>query len=1149
VSVRDQPISVLLRSYSHVTFSGDADAARDCVRALLAELATFHAPDELRVAVCAAPSQFAHWDWIKWLPHAAHPSRRDAAGPGRLCAESVGELRALFGPVLADRAGFEEGATVTSDEPYLVLVLDGAATVEDGRWDAAGFRNAVIVDVAAASRPAAARHALALRITADRLESVEIGPDRAEHITPLGRPDRLSAARAVVLARLLAPIRLAGTGEPSRPLESDFGLAAMLGIRDLDAFDVEAFWRAHAQKGALRVAVGVGQDGSPVHLDIKEPALGGMGPHGMLVGATGSGKSELLRTLVLALALTHSPEMLNFVLVDFKGGATFLGLDRLFHTSAVITNLADEVHLVARMQDALHGELVRRQELLRAAGNFVSIHDYERARAGGAALEPLPTLFVVVDEFSELISAHREFMDLFIVIGRLGRSLGVHLLLASQRLDQGRISQLETHLSYRIGLRTFSAAESRAVLGVPDAYHLPSAPGNGFLAHGTEPLTRFKAAYVSGHYQKRRAAVATPGGRPAVSAGVVPYTARPQPLPQALEPRPAPEPPDGPGGGSGPEPDPAAQQAGPTMMDVIVERLSGIGPPAHRVWLPPLGEPPTLDHLLPPLAPDPELGLRPLERSGAGTLRVPLGIVDRPFEQRREELAADLAGAGGHVGVAGGPQSGKSSLLRTLMCTLALTHSPAQVQFYALDFGGGTLGALSGLPHTGGVAGRHEGERVGRTMAHLLGLLDERERRFASEGVDSMATYRRMRGRGETGAAGDPYGDVFLIVDGWSTLRQDYDDLIPALRTFAARGLNYGLHLVVSTTRWSELPAAIRDQLGTRFELRLGDAVESVVDARAAQSVPRDRPGRGLTAERLHFLTALPRIDGLPTGHDLAEGIAALVEAVSRSWPGEPAPPVRTLPRVLDAGLLPPAETAGAHGDLRVPLAWDEQRLDPVWHDFAEHAHLAVVGDAESGRTNLLRLLASAITRVHRPDEAQLVVIDPRRRLGDEIPEPYRLRYAVTESTARQAVGDLAQVVKMRVPGAEVAAEALRRRDWWTGPRVYLLADDYDMVASNFSGVFDPLLELIPYGADIGLHLAVARAAAGASRPDALLRRLTELNSPALLLSAPPAEGAVLGVKARILPPGRGVMISRRGALVVQTALLPERAGAGAVSG
>ena len=233
--------------------------------------------------------------------------------------------------------------------------------------------------------------------------------------------------------------------------------------------------------------IGLDAGGQAVELDIKESAQGGMGPHGLVIGATGSGKSELLRTLVLGLALTHPPEVLNFVLVDFKGGATFLGLDSLNHVSAVITNLEQELPLVDRMRDALHGEMVRRQELLRSAGNYASVRDYERDRERGATLDPLPTLFVVVDEFSELLAAKPEFIDLFVMIGRLGRSLGVHLLLASQRLEEGRLRGLDTQLSYRIGLRTFSAAESRIVLGAPDAYELPSAPGSGYLKVDTWP--------------------------------------------------------------------------------------------------------------------------------------------------------------------------------------------------------------------------------------------------------------------------------------------------------------------------------------------------------------------------------------------------------------------------------------------------------------------------------------------------------------------------------------------------------------------------------------------------------------------------------------------------------------------------------------
>ena len=217
-----------------------------------------------------------------------------------------------------------------------------------------------------------------------------------------------------------------------------------------------------------------------------------------MIGATGSGKSELLRTLVLGLALTHSPEQLNLVLVDFKGGATFTGMSDLPHVSAVITNLADDLALVDRMQDALAGELVRRQEMLRAAGHLASVHDHALARAAGADLRPLPSLLVVVDEFSELLAARPELVDLFVTVGRLGRSLGIHLLLASQRLEEGRLRGLDSHLSYRIGLRTFSASESQAVLGTAEAYELPPVPGLGLLKAGAAAPVRFRAAFVSG---------------------------------------------------------------------------------------------------------------------------------------------------------------------------------------------------------------------------------------------------------------------------------------------------------------------------------------------------------------------------------------------------------------------------------------------------------------------------------------------------------------------------------------------------------------------------------------------------------------------------------------------------------------------------
>ncbi|MGW4305339.1 type VII secretion protein EccCa [Streptomyces californicus] len=1121
-TVPDQPVALYLRTYARVLLQSGPEAAHAMARALLAQLAVFHAPQDLRIVVLADHDRREAWEWVKWLPHNRHPTDVDGGGPVRLVTDSVLGLESLLGDELTGRPPFEPDAVPSGEEPYCVIVLDSARTPEDSRLATDGYRNTVTLDVSGSLPWKPYRHTLRLRITGRRLELV--GTDRSgkETASALGGPDALSPRRARALATLMSPRRMGVTTDNGEALTSDVQLTTLLGLADLHTVDLDAVREERTDRARLRVPLGLAGDGSPVELDIKEAAQGGMGPHGVLIGATGSGKSELLRTLVLALALTHSSEKLNFVLVDFKGGATFLGLEDLPHTSAVITNLADEAALVDRMQDALHGELMRRQELLRSAGNYTSAYEYETARAGGAALEPLPTLFVVVDEFSELLSSHRDFMDLFVMVGRLGRSLGVHLLLASQRLDEGRMTQLESHLSYRIALRTFSSMESRGILGVPDAYQLPSVPGSAILKKDTGTLVRFKAAYVSGPYQGVRRVAAA-----AVAGQVVPYRT------EWTAPRiPAPE--------AEPEAVATEEESKETLLALAVSRMREGGRPAHQVWLPPLDRPLSLDTLLMGVAPHPERGLTAVDPDLRGTLTVPVGIIDRPFDQAREPLIAELSGAGGHVGIAGGPQSGKSTLVRDLIMALALTHTPCEVQFYCLDFGGGTLAALRGLPHLGGVTGRLDLERVHRTIAEVHGLVARREKQFADEGVDSMATLRARRAAGEF--ADDPYGDVFLVIDGWGTVRQDFMEVMDTVSALAARGLNYGVHLIVATSRWAEVPTALRDQLGTRFELRLGDSMDSMINMRAAATIPK-APGRGMTETKHHFLTALPRVDGGDSAADLGAGVADAVARVAEHWQGPPAPPVRTLPAVLDPSELPAAEV-GADGDLRLPLGLEGGQLDVMWHDFAQTPHLLVVGDAETGKTNLLRTVCRTVAERYTPDEARILLIDYRRGLLESVPESHRLGYAVSVDVLKQAVEGMARAMKERLPGADISPARLKRRDWWSGPRVFMIVDDYDMVSSgSMSDHFGPLLDYFAQGAELGLHMIVARSANGAARAlnDPLLRRLTEVNTPAALLSCPPSEGYLFNdTKPKQLPAGRAQLITRRGVIQVQTPLLPD---------
>ncbi|MFF1817246.1 type VII secretion protein EccCa [Kribbella sp. NPDC058245] len=1105
-SVSNLPLAIAVTGFARIYLPGDEAGSQALARAMLAQLATLHAPDNLRIAVCASDDRRADWDWVKWLPHALHPERHDALGPLRLIAPSITALEAMLDDLLANRTRFDPDSLPSANGPHLVVVLDGGDTEgSDHLLAGPGLEGVTILDLTFAPPRAIDPTAIALDIDADG----NLQAETMEATEQLGVADALDPVTAEGLARQLAPLRLTAGAQGDQPLSADLGLAELLDLGDPYDFDPEDTWISRPSRDRLRVKFGLRADGQPIELDLKESAQEGMGPHGLLIGATGSGKSELLRTLVLALAITHPPRSLNFALVDFKGGATFTRLDKLPHTSAVITNLSEELHLVDRMADAINGELLRRQELLRAAGNFSSLRDYEKARAAGAPLDEVPTLLVICDEFSELLTARPDFIDMFVQIGRVGRSLGVHLLLASQRLEEGRLRGLETHLSYRIGLRTFSDIDSRTVLGVNDAFLLPRAPGHGFLRVGTEQLDRFRSAYVSGVHRRVVAGMLAATGEETVE--LLDYSSSYVAPAVEEETDEAPADPDG-----------AFDEAvGESLMDVLVDRFEGKGQPAHQIWLPPLDKSPALGTLLPSAAGGPVVaGVK------VGGLRTVIGILDRPLEQRRDPLHVDLSAGGGHVAIAGSVQSGKSTALVSLITSLALTHTPSEVQFYCLDFGGGVLTGVRDLPHVGGVAGRQDNNAVRRTIIEVLGILAEREKTFGLLGIDSMETYRERRRQGEL--SDQPYGDLFLVVDGWSTIRNDFDDLEPLLTDIATRGLAYGVHLMISVARWFDLRTNIRDLCGTKLELRIGDPIDSLIDRRAAAQVPERAPGRGLATSKHHFLLALPRLREPEQEQRASVGLGELVRAVADAWPEASAPEVRLLP----ADVPYEAANGASSKDAGLAIGLAERSLEPVLLDPVTNPTFLLLGDTASGKTGFLRTLARRVAETYTPDEACLLVIDHRRSLLGSVEGPHLLGYGTGHQVTEALINRLVEVLKERLPGPDVTPQQLRDRSWWQGPDVFVLIDDYDLVATSEGHPLMPLLPFIPQAADIGLRVFAARRTGGALRGllEPVLAKIRAVGSPGLQLSGSRDEGILLGgLRSQPLPPGRGFLVDRRG--------------------
>ncbi|OBJ52180.1 type VII secretion protein EccCa [Mycobacterium sp. 1423905.2] len=1100
-TVRDVPTGIDLSKVSRITVLGDADDVRGAVRAWIAQAVTWHDPTVLGVALAARDVEHPDWSWLKWLPHVDIPGQVDGVGPARYLSTDADELVGMLGSALADRPVFTGGPADALR--HLVIVVDDPDYDLSTSTLALG-RAGVTVIHRSATAPHREQYSdpekPILRVAGGAIERWQTGGWQPY----LDAADHLGADEASHLARRLSRW-------DSNPTHTGLRSAATRGasfttlhnVPDASRLDVPTLWAPRQRDDELRVPIGVTATGEPLMFDLKDEAEGGMGPHGLMIGMTGSGKSQTLMSILLSLLTTHSADRLIVIYADFKGEA---GADSFRHfpqVVAVISNMAEKKSLADRFADTLRGEVARREMVLREAGRrvqgsaFNSVLEYENAIAAGHDLPPIPTLFVVADEFTLMLADHPEYAELFDYVARKGRSFRIHILFASQTLDVGKIKDIDKNTSYRIGLKVASPSVSRQIIGVEDAYHIEAGKehkGVGFLvpAPGAAPI-KFRSTYVDGIYEP-----------PQTSKTLVVHSA---PEPKLFT-------------ATAVEPDPgtivsgadADEPTGPPrkLIATIGDQLAGYGPRAPQLWLPPLDEPIALSAVL--------------ARAGlpGRHWRWPLGEIDRPFEMRRDPLVFDATSSAGNMVIHGGPKSGKSTALQTFMLSAASLHSPRDVTFYCLDYGGGQLRALEDLAHVGSVASPLEPERIRRTFGELEQLLLARQQREAFRD-------RPTNGNGHGSAADDGYGEVFLVIDNLYAFGRDNTDqfntrnpLLSKVTELVNVGLAYGIHVVITTPSWLEVPLAMRDGLGLRLELKLHDSRDSnvrVVGAlrRPADAVPHDQPGRGLTMAAEHFLFATPELNQ--------------VAAINARHPGVSAPPVRLLPNNLTP------QTVGNlyRGPEQIVIGQREEDLAPVVLDFTENPLLMVFGDSKSGKTTLLRHIIRTIRENSTPDRVAFTVLDRRLHLVDEPLFPDN-EYTANIDRVIPAMQGLANLIESRRPPAGLSAAELSR--WsYQGHTHYLIIDDVDQIPDSaaMSGPFvgqrpwTPLINLLAQAGDLGLRVIVTGRATGSAHAlmtSPLLRRFNDLQATTLMLSGNPADsGKIRGQRFGRLPAGRGILL------------------------
>ncbi|MFB9902607.1 type VII secretion protein EccCb [Allokutzneria oryzae] len=839
------------------------------------------------------------------------------------------------------------------------------------------------------------------------------------------------------------------------------------GVVGVDQLDPERCWAARPPERMLRVPIGFDGAGAPVTLDLNPSHHGGNGPHALLVGAAGSGKTELLRSLVLGLAVHHHPAQLELLLVDHLGGS-FRDLERLPQVLGVVGHYPPhsarfdvDPSLFARLARFLHWLADERLGWMGALGAR-SMEEYNQARKA-AQQQPMRPMVIAVDHYDVLVGQSLEVRDALLRLAEQGEALGMHLLVCGERLDPGALGGLERSLSCRIVLGTGSPAESRMLLGTEDAHGLPA--GAGYL---TDPV----------------------GGAAAFQA-----------------------------------PD----QSG--LVRAVADRVVSWAPPRPRaLWPPPL-RPMPLAEVLGWLSIDPERGLSTDQwQPGRMTVplgRLDHHVSGPDGELPRLEL--DLGRGPGHLAVCGRPGSGTSTALLTLLTTLALTHTPREAGFYCLDFDGGErpgLTELDGLPHTATVAGPGDPAQVRRVLGELARIIRARTELCRAHGVSSPTGFRQLLE--STPEQGPLPREAFLVVDGAARLLREHQGAEAALLEIAARGPLVGVHLALSVDRWDALPPQLTELLPNRLELRLEDPQTSLVEARLAEQVPLGVPGRGIHLEPRpdgaagvprHFQLAAPVLPRTTT-------VAEVRDLVNQFGTGAVVPRLEPMPTMVQPSALPPA--TGPAFPIGVDEALAPVSLDPL--RTAHMLIYGEPGSGRTNLLRLLMLgiaencdpgAARIVLTDHRGHLADLPT-----RLGNHL-----AGFAPNPESLQPIVEDLCTAMSARLAAADAAAAEGSGRGWAGPEIFLIVDDYDQLSGPTHDPLLPllPLLPAgARIGLHVVLARSTAGAAKAHSGP--VLTAVRSAGATGVLLSGDPQEGPLFGpVAPSPLPPGRAVLVAPDG--------------------
>lgn len=1110
------------------------------IHALVMNYSVFHAPTEAQVLLLSTDVSAGHWGWIQSLPHnhgvcfesEVDRERDDESGQVSLFLKSLrqeyeererrmkdpeyqSDISLPFRLVVVDLLDLPLGSGLEGIETDTALSLlmnkgnqlGGAVLflVPDTREVPTDCH--AVIDVTVSARQNGQTSSVIFRYAETGLNSPRY----------TGKADIISDQKTLEeFAKFLKPLDVPksyGGGIPSGVLMFD-----MLGVSDADDLQKQLMtnWERSMYppekgedkgktisyekdySGWLRNKLGMMSDGTYRTLRYSADADG---VHGLIAGSTGSGKSELLMTMILDMAFRYDPSIVNFVLVDFKGGGAFKPLEALPHVVDVVTNLGESA--VERMFAAITAELNRRQaintntdskHIVHYRKNELHLPD-ENGQFGqlievrGEEVEtaPYPHLFVFIDEFAEMIATNPEYKAQLNSITRLGRALGVTLILAAQR-PTGVTDQMRANIKFRIALRVETREESSEVLRRPDAAYLPTGtPGRGYLQVGNENIELIQVAWSGNDYKGPEASQAD-------EEKPVLWRDR-QKLAGSTD-----------------------EDEAPKVFEVMVKTMNEVAGiislPQRKPWPDFLPDEMSLQHHVDMYkdywtgsgsaiilgdheakvgndgkryAPiswavdqwmDHQSGWEELDWHG-DAMRTTVGLIDDPYSAKQHPLLIDFRR--GHAVVFGASGWGKTTFLRTLIAGLASTHSPADLHIYILDFGGQQLMSLQKLPHVGAIIIPDESERVERVLTILDRLLDERKRELSDAGARDLYEFN-------TKFPSKHLPAVLLAIDNFAEFRESFDGLVPLLVSIARESRSLGIHFVLSAELPNVLSGKLYSLFSERVALKLSDPGEySGIVGRGARDL-EEIPGRGyVKLDRRPLLCQVALIAGRKEDQDKPidelENLTLLIQYMQSHLDQNPnILPETARPRTIDElakrklleELLVVNQLeaeSGKRRSIRPVLGIEDINLKH-WHfDIVKKGpHCMIVGPPSSGKTTLLRSLTLSLADMYEPSDVTIVLVDTRRRLFDyygkrKLSELPHVVEAISEEDQLPALPDKLQ--------AEIDNPERDRKP------IFVLIDNYDSFsedaeANRKAKVIERLGKLARERGQDGLHFIIA---------------------------------------------------------------------------